>query len=52
VDIPEEDRYLAWLRSRIKPDGSICCFDRPGCVSDPHATSQLLEFFRVFPVSE
>jgi len=52
VDIPEEDRYLAWLRSRIKPDGSICCFDRPGCVSDPHATSQLLEFFRVFPISE
>jgi hypothetical protein len=52
VDIPEEDRYLTWLRSRIKPDGSICCFDRPGCVSDPHATSQLLEFFRVFPVSE
>jgi len=52
VDIPEEDRYLAWLRSRIKPDGSICCFDRPGCVSDRHATSQLLEFFRVFPVSE
>jgi len=52
VDIPDEDRYLAWLRSRVKPDGSICCFDRPGCVSDPHATSQLLEFFRVFPVSE
>lgn len=52
VDIPEEDRYLAWLRSRIKPDGSICCFDRPGCVSDPHATSQLLEFFRVFPAGE
>jgi hypothetical protein len=52
VEIPEEDRYLAWLRSRIKPDGSICCFDRPGCVSDRHATSQLLEFFRVFPVSQ
>jgi hypothetical protein len=52
VDIPEEERYLVWLRSRIKPDGSICCFDRPGCVSDRHATSQLLEFFRVFPVSE
>ncbi|MGB7931777.1 MAG: hypothetical protein WCH04_06050 [Gammaproteobacteria bacterium] len=52
VDVPEEDRYLAWLRSRIKPDGSICCFDRPGCESDRHATSQLLEFFRVFPASE
>jgi cell division FtsZ-interacting protein ZapD len=52
VDVPEEDRYLVWLRSRIKPDGSICCFDRPGCVSDRHATSQLLEFLRVFPVSE
>jgi hypothetical protein len=52
VEIPEEDRYLAWLRSRIKPDGSICCFDRPGCVSDRHATSQLLEFFRVFPVPD
>ena len=52
VDIPHEDRYIAWLRSRIKPDGSICCFDRPGCVSDRHATSQLLEFFRVFPVPE
>jgi hypothetical protein len=52
VDIPEEDRYLSYVRSRIKPDGSICCFDRPGCVSDPHATSQLLEFFRVLPVSE
>jgi hypothetical protein len=52
VDIPEEGRYLAWLRSRIKPDGSICCFDRPGCVSDRHATSQLLEFFRVFPAPD
>jgi hypothetical protein len=52
VDIPEEGRYLAYVRARIKPDGSICCFDRPGCVSDRHATSQLLEFFRVFPVSE
>jgi hypothetical protein len=49
VEIPDEGRYLAYVRSRIKPDGSICCFDRPGCVSDRHATSQLLEFFRVFP---
>ena len=49
VEIPGEGRYLAYVRSRIKPDGSICCFDRPGCVSDRHATSQLLEFFRVFP---
>ena len=52
VEIPEEDRYLAYLRSRIKPDGSICCFDRPGCVSDRHATSQLLEFLRVFPAPD
>jgi len=52
VDIPEEGRYLSYVRSRIKPDGSICCFDRPGCLSDRHATSELLEFFRVFPVSE
>jgi hypothetical protein len=52
VEIPEEDRYRAWLRSQVKPDGSICCFDRPGCVSDRHATSQLLEFMRVFPISE
>ena len=52
VDIPGEARYLAYLRSRIKPDGSICCFDRPGCESDAHATSQLLEFYRVFPVTE
>jgi hypothetical protein len=52
VDVPEEASYLSYVRSRIKPDGSICCFDRPGCESDRHATSQLLEFFRVFPVSE
>ncbi len=52
VKIPEEDRYLAYLRSQVKPDGSICCFDRPGCVSDRHATSQLLEFFRVFPAPD
>jgi len=52
ANIPDAERYLAWLRSRIKPDGSICCFDRPGCVSDRHATSQLLEFLRVFPVSK
>lgn len=52
VEIPGEGRYLAYLRSRIKPDGSICCFDRPACVSDRHATSQLLEFFRVFPAPD
>jgi hypothetical protein len=52
VDIPEEGRYLAYVRSRIKPDGSICCFDRPACVSDRHATSQLLEFFKVFPAPD
>jgi len=52
ANIPDAERYFAWLRSRIKPDGSICCFDRPGCVSDRHATSQLLEFLRVFPVSK
>jgi hypothetical protein len=49
VEIPDEGRYLDYLQSRIKPNGSICCFDRPGCVSDRHATSLLLEFFRVFP---
>ena len=52
VEIPGEDGYLAYIRSRIKPDGSICCFDRPDCVPDRHATSQLLEFFRVFPAAD
>lgn len=52
VEIPGEATYLNYIRSRIKPDGSICCFDRPGCTSDRHATSQLLEFFRVFSSSE
>jgi hypothetical protein len=50
VEIPGEAAYLNYIRSRVKADGSICCFDRPGCASDRHATSQLLEFFRVFPV--
>jgi hypothetical protein len=49
VEIPGEAAYLDYIRSRVKADGSICCFDRPGCASDRHATSQLLEFFRVFP---
>jgi hypothetical protein len=52
VDIPGEEHYLAYIRSRIKPDGSICCFDRPGCESDGHATSQLLELYRLLPASE
>jgi len=50
VEIPGEAAYLNYIRSRVKADGSICCFDRPGCASDRHATSQLLEFFQVFPV--
>jgi hypothetical protein len=49
VEIPGEAAYLNYIRSRVKADGSICCFDRPGCASDRHATSQLLEFLRVFP---
>lgn len=52
VEIPGEAAYLNYVRSRVKADGSICCFDRPGCASDRHATSQLLEFFRVFPARE
>jgi hypothetical protein len=51
VEIPEERRYVAYLRSRIRTDGSICCFDHPGCPSDRHATSMLLEFLRVFPAA-
>jgi hypothetical protein len=49
VEIPGEATYLSYIRSRVKADGSICCFDRPGCASDRHATSELLEFFREFP---
>jgi hypothetical protein len=52
VEIPGEAAYVNYIRSRVKPDGSICCFDRPGCASDRHATSQLLEFLRVFPARE
>jgi hypothetical protein len=52
VGIPGEAAYVNYIRSRVKPDGSICCFDRSGCASDCHATSQLLEFFRVFPGPE
>jgi hypothetical protein len=52
VEIPGEATYVNYVRSRVKPDGSICCFDRLGCTSDRHATSQLLEFFRVFPAPE
>jgi hypothetical protein len=51
VTIPDQGRYVAYLRSRIRADGSICCFDRPGCVPDRHATSLLLEFLRVFPAA-
>jgi hypothetical protein len=49
VAIVNEGRYVSYLRSKIKEDGSVCCFDRPGCVSDRHATSLLLEFLRMYP---
>ena len=51
VKIPGESGYVAYLRSRVRSNGSICCFDRPGCASDPHATSMLLEFLHVFPAA-
>jgi hypothetical protein len=49
VAIADEGRYVSYLRSRIKEDGSVCCFDRPGCLSDRHATSLLLEFLKTYP---
>jgi hypothetical protein len=48
VDIPEQRLYTDYVRSKIKEDGSVCFFDHPGCRSDPHATSLLLEFLREF----
>jgi hypothetical protein len=52
VEIPQETRYVAYIRSRIRPDGSICCFDRPGCPPNRHAASLLLEFLRTFPARQ
>jgi len=49
VSIADETRYSGYLRSRIRRDGSICYFDRPGCTPDVHATSLLLEFLQEFP---
>lgn len=48
VEIPNERRYADYLRSRIRRDGSICFLDQPGCRSNAHATSLLLEFLREF----
>jgi len=48
VDIPQQRLYTDYVRSKIKQDGSVCFFDHPGCRSDPHATSLLLEFLREF----
>lgn len=48
VEIPQQRLYTDYVRSKIKEDGSVCFFDHPGCPSDPHATSLLLEFLREF----
>ncbi len=49
VPIADEKHYTGYLRAKIRPDGSICYFDRPACTPDVHATSLLLEFLQEFP---
>ena len=48
VAIANERHYTDYLRARVRRDGSICFFDRPGCRSNVPATGLLLEFLREF----
>jgi len=46
VPIPDRSRYLAYIDSKTRTDGSICFFDAPGCAASGHATGLLLELLR------
>ncbi|OSM02183.1 hypothetical protein [Magnetofaba australis] len=45
--LPMWRRYDAYIESQVNADGGLCRMRRPGCASDWHATSLLLEWRRL-----
>ncbi len=46
VTVPGRRGYTEFVGERVRPDGSVCYFNHPGCDPDWHASSLLLEFLR------